>query len=150
MSLLHTISIAALVAAAVSTAAAAQTAPPQALEGKFRGGYVCAKLPTTRGVLRAPLDLVIRDGKVQLARPLFNLDGTRFLGTELGSGGIDADGRLHVTSTWTYLGNTARGEYSGTLTPHGGTLTGTQTWQGPDGTGSLTRPCAAAVVPSRG
>jgi len=116
--------------------------------GKFRGMYVCEKLPTTRDILRAPLDLVIDGGNVQFARPLFNLDGTRVVGSELGRGTINADGKLHLTSEWSYLGNIAQGDYSGTLTSTGGTLTGTQTWSGPDGAGSVKRTCTAALVPA--
>ena len=102
-----------------------------AVEGKFRGTYVCEKLPTTRDILRAPLDLIIKGDNVQFARPLYNLNGTRVVGTELAAGTIDGDGRLHLTSN--LLGNTANGNYSGSLTKSGGTLTGTQTWTGPGG-----------------
>jgi hypothetical protein len=123
-------------------------ASAQALEGRFRGMYVCEKLPTTRDILRAPLDLIIDGDGVQFARPLFNLNGTRVVGSELGKGIIDSGGTLHLTSEWYNLGNTAQGAYSGTLTPSGGTLTGTQTWTGPDGSAPLTRNCTAALVPA--
>jgi hypothetical protein len=119
----------------------------QILEGKFRGMYVCEKLPTTRDILRAPLDLVVDSGSVLFVRPLFNLDGTRVVGSELGRGTIN-DGKMHLTSEWSYLGNIAQGDYSGTLTSAGGTLTGTQTWRGPDGAGSVSRTCTAALVPA--
>lgn len=124
-------------------------ADAQAVEGKFRGAYVCEKTLFTRDILRTPLDLVIQGNNVQFARPLFNLKGTRVLGSELGTGTIDADGKLHLTSTWTYLGNTAVGDYSGTLTPNGGTLTGTQTWTGPQNPTPVSRACAAALVPAQ-
>ncbi len=111
---------------------------------------MCGKLPTARGILRAPLDLIIRGDTVQFARPLFNLGGTRVLGSELANGTIDGDGRVHLTSTWSYLGNIAEGEYDGILTAHGGTLTGTQTWRspGPDAGPPVSRPCTAALVPA--
>ena len=136
-----------LVALAAGLLASA-TANANALEGKFRGMYVCEKLPTTRDILRAPLDLVIDGNSVQFARPLFNLDGTRVVGSELGRGTIDGDGKLHLTSDWSYLGNTAQGNYSGTITSGGGTLTGTQTWKGTDGAAPLNRSCTAALVPA--
>jgi hypothetical protein len=123
-------------------------ASAQALEGKFRGMYVCEKLPTTRDILRAPLDLVIDGGNVQFARPLFNLDGTRVVGSELGRGTINGDGDLHLTSEWSYLGITAQGDYSGTLKSTGGTLVGTQTWSGPEGTVPISRTCTAALMPA--
>jgi hypothetical protein len=123
-------------------------ASAQALEGKFRGMYVCEKLPMTLDILRAPLDLVIDGVGVQFARPLFNLDGTRVVGSELRRGTINGDGGLHLTSEWSYLGNTAQGDYSGTLTSTGGTLVGTQTWSGPDGAVPIRRTCTAALVPA--
>jgi hypothetical protein len=114
----------------------------------YRGMYVCQKLPMGRDILRAPADLVIRGSDVQFARPLFNLDGTRVVGSEMASGSIDGDGKLHLTSAWSFMGNTAQGDYSGTLTSTGGTLTGTQTWRGPDTTGQLSRTCTVALVPA--
>jgi hypothetical protein len=122
-------------------------ATAQALEGKFRGTYVCEKLPTTRDILRAPFDLVIESGRVQFARPLFNLNGTRVVGSELGRGTLGEDGKLHLTSDWGYLGNTAQGDYGGTLTATGGTLIGTQDWTAPDGA-TISRTCTAALVPA--
>jgi hypothetical protein len=120
----------------------------QALEGKFRGMYVCTKLPTTRDILRVPIDLVVHDNTVQFARPLFNLNGTRVVGTELAAGTIDGDGTLHLASEWSFLGNTSEAKYTGTLTAAGGTLIGNQNWKGPDGAAPLSRPCAAALVPA--
>jgi hypothetical protein len=136
------------VAALAAGSLLAANASAQAPEGKFRGMYVCEKLPLTRDILRAPLDLVIDGGSVQFARPLFNLDGTRVVGSELGKGTVNPDGSLHLTSEWSYLGNTAQGDYSGTLTSKGGTLVGTQTWSGPDGTVPISRTCTAALVPA--
>jgi hypothetical protein len=115
------------VASAVPLALVSAHAAAQALDGSFRGSYVCEKLPLTRNMLRVPIDLVVHGDSVQFARPLFNLNGRRVRGTELASGSIDASGKLHLKSEWTYLGNTAAGDYSGTLAPSGGTLTGTQT-----------------------
>ena len=126
----------------------AGSADAQALEGKFRGMYVCTKLPTTRDILRAPIDLVVHDNTVQFARPLFNLNGTRVVGTELAAGTIDGDGTLHLSSEWNFLGNTSEAKYTGTLTATGGTLIGSQNWKGPDGTAPLSRPCTVALVPA--
>jgi hypothetical protein len=86
------------------------TANAQTIEGKFRGMYVCEKLPTTRDILLAPIDLVIKGDNAQFARPLFNFDGTRVVGTEMAAGTINGDGQLHVTSEWSFLGNTANGD----------------------------------------
>lgn len=123
------------------------TANAHALEGKFRGQYVCEKLPTTADILRVPIDLMVDGSKVQFARPLFNLNGTRVVGSEIAAGTIDADGRVRLTSQWSYLGNTADAEYSGKLTPTGGTFIGTQTWRGP-GANPVRRSCTVALVPA--
>ena len=120
----------------------------QALEGKFRDMHVCKKLPTTRDILRAPLDLVIDGSSVRFARPPFNLDGTRVVGSELGQGTIDDNWSLHLTSEWSYLGNTAQGDYNGTLNSTGGTLIGRQTWRGAGGVMPISRACTAALVPA--
>jgi hypothetical protein len=120
----------------------------QALDGKFRGMYVCSKLPTTRDILRVPIDLVVHDNSVQFARPLFNLNGTRVVGTELAAGTIDDNGTVHLRSDWSFLGNTAEANYTGTISAAGGTLTGNQNWKGQDGQSQLSRPCAAAFVPA--
>jgi hypothetical protein len=136
------------VAATAAVSLTSASAGAQTVEGAFRGSYVCEKLPTTPDVLRVPLDMVIRSNEVQFSRPLFNLNGTRVRGSEIALGTIDADSRLHLRSRWTYLNNTADGEYTGTLTPKGGTLTGTQTWTGPAGGEPVIRSCTAALVPA--
>jgi len=83
------------VAALVVGSLAVISARAQTIEGKFRGMYVCEKLPTTRDILMAPIDLVIKGDNVNFARPLFNLDGTRVVGTEMATGTINSDGQLH-------------------------------------------------------
>ncbi len=127
----------------VSVSATAQT-----IQGKFSGMYVCEKLPTTRNILRAPIDLVIKGDNVQFARPLFNLNGTRVVGSEMADGTINADRQLHLASEWSFLGNIANGDYSGSLTKTGGTLTGKQTWTGPQGGPPIVRTCTVALVPA--
>jgi hypothetical protein len=117
------------------------SADAAAFDGKFKGVYVCAKLPTTRDILRAPIDMVIQNDTVLFARPLFNLDGSRVVGSEIASGTIGQDGTMHD------LGNTARADYAGTITASGGTLIGAQNWRSPNGTG-IARPCSAALVPA--
>jgi hypothetical protein len=136
------------IAALVVWSLVAIGASAQTIEGKFRGMYVCEKLPTTRDILRAPIDLVIKGDNVRFARPLFNLNGTRVVGTEMATGTINGDGQLHLISEWSLLGNAANGDYSGSLTKSGGTLTGKQTWTGPEGTTPVVRTCTVALVPA--
>jgi hypothetical protein len=137
------------IAAAVVGPATAQSPQPsqssQSLDGPYRGTYVCEKMKMSPDILRAPIDLVVTGTGVRFGRPLFNWNGSRVVGTEMASGTIDGDGKLHLTSEWFVRGFTAQGSYDGTLTASGGTLTGTQSWHGPDG-GSGSRACTAAFV----
>ena len=126
-------------------APAPSSSPPIA----FRGTMVCEQAFGAAGILRAPLDVVEHGGAVEFARPLFNLDGTRVLGSELGEGSIDADGKVHLTSSWPLGGVTMHGDYSGALGSDGGTLTGRQSWRGLDGE-TRSRVCQLALVPLAG
>jgi hypothetical protein len=108
---------------------------------------VCEKLPNATDILHVPIDLAVRGDQVQFARPLFNLDGTRVLGSELGAGSVDADGKVHVTSSWDVGGTPIKGDYSGMLTASSGTLSGTQSWRGPEGD-ARSRTCQVALVPT--
>jgi len=117
----------------------------QFFDGTFRGTLICEKVPATADMLSAPLDINIRGGNVQFARPLFNLDGTRVIGSELGTGTIDDQGKLHLTSNWYRFGVTVEADYSGALTKTGGTFSGTQSWR--DGrNNSGKRNCIAAFL----
>lgn len=153
--------LAILAATSFTTGAAAQSPPAslveseaatasRPLDGSYRGTYVCPRIGVGGGaaagvdILRAPLDLTIRDGNVLFARPLFNWNATRVVGSEIASGTIDRAGKLHATSTWNN-GAVFRGDYSGTLTPNGGTFMGTQAWRG-GRAGGGSRTCTAAVV----
>jgi hypothetical protein len=110
----------------------------------YRGTFVCEKAPGSVDILRVPADMAVRGDQVQFARPLFNL-GTLVLGSEMGAGSIDPSGTVHLTSTWNFRGITVHGDYHGTLTQGGGTLTGIQSWRGRDGTG-YSRTCQVALV----
>lgn len=120
---------------------------PQSLANAYRGTFVCEKLPGSADILHVPLDVAIRGNQVESARPLFNLRGTRVLGSELGWGSVDDGGKVHITSTWDVRGIVVHGDYSGTITPGGGTLTGTQSWHGQGGE-PRSRTCQAALVPA--
>jgi hypothetical protein len=134
-----------LVFAAVSVGPVTLSA--QTLEGTYRGMFVCEQIKGAPDILHVPLDLAVRGNNVQFARPRFNLLGTRVVGSELGFGTVDADGKLHVTSEWVFRGLNLSGDYSGTLTATGGALTGTQTWRGQEGIHG-SRTCVAALVPA--
>jgi hypothetical protein len=122
-------------------------APPPHLADAYRGMIVCEKAPGAADILRVPLDLAVRGNEIQFARPLFNPRGTWVLGNELGSGSVDADGKVQMASTWEVGSVIGRGNYSGTLTPRGGTLSDTQSWHGSEDE-SRTRSCHIALVPA--
>ncbi len=136
-------------ALAIATMASLLAAPASAetIDGAYRGSYVCEKTQATKNILRVPLDLAVNGTDVRFGRPLFNLQGTRVTGTEMASGTIDAAGKTHLNSEYAVLGFAVRGAYDGTIGAHGGTLTGTQSWQWPDGSPG-SRTCVAAFVPA--
>lgn len=138
---IHRISAATMLAALCC--APASTA--QAFDASFRGSYICEQMATTRDILRVPARLSAAGSAVRLTRPLLDLGGHR-IGIEVARGSIDRDGALRLSSRWSLLGNVAQGRYRGTLTPAGGTLTGTQIWTGPGGGDPVVRSCTVALV----
>jgi len=121
---------------------------PKPLANAYRGMVVCEKRQTALDILKAPIDLAIHDDQILYARPLFDPQGTRVLGSELGTGSVDSTGKIELTATWNVRGLVVKADYSGLLTSGGGTLTGTQTWQGPAGaTGSRACHIALAAAP---
>jgi|SRR6516162_6692554 hypothetical protein len=117
----------------------------ESVEGTFRGTLVCEKMPASPDILHAPLDMSVRGSNVQFARPIYNWNGSQVVGSELGSGTIDADGKVHLTSTWYIGGMTFQSDYSGALTKTSGTFSGIQSWR--DGRNNVgRRNCAAALV----
>jgi hypothetical protein len=118
----------------------------QTITGAYRGMFVCEKMPAAPDILRAPIDVAIDGGSVHFARPIFTWNGRRVVGSEIASGTLDGDGKVRATSTWFLGGVNYQGEYSGTLTASGGTLSGTQQWQG--ARGGSRRTCTVALVPA--
>lgn len=117
----------------------------QSIEGTFRGTLVCEKMPASPDILRAPLDMSIRGSNVLFARPLFNWNGSRVVGSEQGTGTVDPEGEVHLTSSWYNSGITFESEYNGVMTKTGGAFSGTQSWR--DGrNNSGKRACTAALV----
>lgn len=130
---------------AVTASLLAAPVSAQSFDGAYRGSYVCEKTRAARGVLRVPLDLLVSGSTVRFGRPLFNLKGTRVIGTELAAGTIGDTGKMHLGSEFVVLGFSVQGAYDGTLDGHGGTFTGIQSWHWPDGR-SGSRTCTAALV----
>ena len=129
--------------------AGAGLAQQQSLDGVYRGTLVCEHLSGAVGILRAPLDITVTNGTVIAARPVFNFDGSRVVGSEIAIGAV-GDGALHLTSTWLAIGAGFKGTYTGTLTMTGGTITGTQAWTRPPVKGGdASRACYGAFVKIR-
>jgi hypothetical protein len=123
-----------------------QASAAVASEASFRGTYFCDQMATTRDVLRVPVRLVIDGNSARFTRPLLDLDGNRIGTEEMARGSINGRGELRLRSRWSLFGNFAHGDYRGTLTPTGGTLTGTQTWTGRGGGDPVVRGCTVALV----
>jgi hypothetical protein len=141
------IGLSALVLAASATIALAQNTGNPSFDGAYRGSLVCDQLPGTHGILRAPLDMTVNGGNVVAARPIFNLDGSRVVGTEIAIGTVGTDGALHLTSNWAVARGSFKGTYSGTLAATGGTVTGPEEWtRSPTDGGNATRMCYGAYV----
>jgi hypothetical protein len=122
-------------------------AQQQSNDGAYRGSVVCEHLSGTTGILRAPLDIVVSGTSVVAARPLFNRDGSRVVGSEIATGTVNSDGTLRLTSSWAAAGASFKGTYSGTLNATGGTMTGTESWtRSPANGGSVSRTCYGAYV----
>ena len=121
--------------------------PPQTLDGNYQGTLVCEQMPYAPGPLRAPLDINVTGNSARFARPVFSLDGSRVMGSEIGSGTLDSDGKLHLVSSWVTNGATAQATYDGVISVKGGTLTGAQSWV--LGGEPHMRQCFAAVVKAR-
>lgn len=97
---------------------------------------------------RAYGQMLLVDVGLGLLMEFLNAEQPTFRNCTTGPRIVCGDGRLHLTSQWSLLGNTANGNYSGSLTKSGGTLTGTQTWTGPGGGTPVVRTCTAALVPT--
>jgi hypothetical protein len=131
------------------SAPGAAVAQQPSIEGAYRGSIVCELLAGSAGILRAPLDIVVSGTNVVAARPVFNRDGTRVVGSEIATGTVNADGTLHLTSSWTAAAASFKGTYNGTLNATGGTVTGNQAWiRSPAYGGNVSRACYGAFVRS--
>ncbi len=136
-----------LVGSGVSFAQQQQSVQQQSFEGAYRGSIVCEHLAGTAGILLAPLDIIVSGTTAVAARPIFNRDGTRVVGSEIATGTVNPDGTMHLTSSWAAAGASFQGTYNGTLNATGGTFTGTEAWtRSPANGGNATRTCYGAYV----
>ena len=110
-----------------ATGVAAET-----LDGTWRGEMSCAKLSFTKGSQNVPVEVVVSGRSVSFARKVWNQDNSSVVGTEEGSGEVDAKGEIKIASVWKSTGANPRftftASYAGRLQRNGGSLTGTQVW----------------------
>ena len=136
-----------ILAASLLVASGSAFAQQHFPEGAYRGSIVCEHLAGSTGILRAPLDLVVSGTGVVAARPIFNRDGTRVVGSEIATGTVNGDGTLHLTSSWFAAGASFKGSYNGTLNAAGGTINGVEAWiRSPANGGNASRACYGAYV----
>ena len=128
--------------------AAPGLAAAETFDGAYRGMIVCEKLHTSPFMLRAPFDIVITGKSVVAARPIFNRLGTLTVGSEIATGTIGDDGAIKLVSNWKGGNASYTGNYGGTLTGKGGTLTGTQAWTMAEGQ-QQSRTCTLAVIQTK-
>lgn len=110
-----------------ATGAAAETP-----DGTWRGEMNCAKLSFTKGSQKVPVEVVVSGRSVTLARKVWNQDNSSVVGTEEGSGEVDANGEIKISSVWKSTGATPRfaftASYLGRLQIDVGSHSGTQVW----------------------
>ena len=117
-------------------------------DGAYRGTIVCEKLSTSPFMLRAPFDITVAGKTAIAARPIFNKNGTRVVGSEIATGTVGDDGKVELVSNWKGGRSSYQGSYGGMLTGKGGTLTGTQAWTMPEGQRE-SRSCTLAVIQAK-
>ena len=86
----------------------------------------CDKLPWTAAPLYAAVQLSIKGKSATFERDVYSGDAKRKTGVESGTGTIDADGVLHIKTSWVSTTSRFDGNYIGRLSAAGGTLTGKQ------------------------
>ena len=138
------IAAASLLVAPLVALMVAGSARAENFDGTYRGSFVCGKMAQAPEILRAPFDMVVTGKTVLFARPIFNPPGTRVVGSELGTGTVEDNGALKLTSSWSAGRFSYQGNYSGTISAKTGTLSGTQAWTTPRG--NETRGCTVAFV----
>ena len=105
------------------------TPPPSqtsSVDGTFGGTMECAKLPWTAAPLHAAVSLSVKDGNAIFVRDVYADDGKRKAGVEQGTGALDADGMLQLTTSWVSQTSRFDGSYAGRLSAAGGNLSGQQ------------------------
>jgi hypothetical protein len=121
----------------------------QSLEGAYTGSLECKQMPASTGILRTPLAIIVRNGRVVASAPIFDIDGTHEISSAVATGTVDADGVLHLAYSVFTRDADFHGDYTGTLHAAGGTLIGTQVWTRGNAGGGVTRTCAGTIFEAK-
>jgi hypothetical protein len=126
------LSLGALIAALSWLKPTATGVAAETWDGTWRGQMTCAKLSFTKGSQNVPVEVVISGRRVTFARKVWNQDNSSVVGTEEGSGEVDANGEIRISSVWKSTGAnphfTFNASYLGSLQIGAGSLNGTQVW----------------------
>jgi hypothetical protein len=96
----------------------------------YKGSLECDQLPPGKGTLRTALTITVRDGNVIAVVSIFDVDGLHEDPLAMAAGSVDAAGVLHLGHTIFRSNAEFRGNYTGTLSAAGGTLTGPRSGPG--------------------
>src|SRR5262245_40799652 len=89
----------AMAGAVIGTGATlAGLAPEQSFDGAYKGSLDCEQMSTGIGILRTPLAMIVRNGRIVALVPIFDIDSRRDPSAMAG-GTVDADGALHLAYT---------------------------------------------------
>ena len=120
-------------------------AQAQSFDGAYKGSLECKQMPAGIGILRTPLAMTIRNGKVVASAPIFDIDGRQEIWSAVATGKVDADGMLHLAYTVVTRDAAFYGDYTGTLDATHGTLSGTHVWTRTTAGGVVARTCTGTV-----
>jgi hypothetical protein len=120
------------IAAAGALLLPSSSALTQTFDGKWTGTINCARLSFTKGPLNVPMEMMVSGPAAAYARDVLNVDGSRIIGTEEGTGTVGADGKVSLTATWKSADERPRytytATYAGVLNGKSGAIKGAQVW----------------------
>jgi len=121
-----------LVLAVVTSLLAQSPILAAGFDGKWQGHMKCLKLAETTGAQEVPVTMIVKGGEVTMSRSVHNVDNTKVVGTESGTGTIGSDGAIKLSSSWKNPNPSIQfaftATYSGTATGNTASLSGTEVW----------------------
>jgi hypothetical protein len=96
----------------VLSVASALPASAQGNDGTWKGQITCAKLSFTKGTQKVPMTMTVAGDKATYERQVWNPDKTAVVGTEAGSGTVDASGAIKLSATWKGVKENPRWTYT--------------------------------------